>query len=494
MVKKTFIAHIKDILFLTIMVYLLIGCASRSSTPKTYNINETATILGPEFVYSATPTPTTQILPSRTLDLYRPDIVRATYAAEATQKAGVPASTPRPSSTPTLSPQQLCQPFPDNIRYLGSTDTLGYPAWTFQADCRGEKTYLRSPVGDMALFHYTALTGRFAYGSSDPNQSGLWVYDYWIELSEKWLDHQVIKAEWSPAKDIEGKQILAVLEEDGTLLVLSGPFQSKEIGKNVDFFSFSPTGDQIAYVKDEILYVVSIPDGQPRKLAEQVYGTPQWALEQNAIICPSSPIQIAKLDGSGLIIPEEMGYITKWVNHTEKGMQVLWGSDMRLLVFYTNDDLILSEVRVLHIYELSEDLHTIINNQFILGEFDAPFAWHIPGTSVMDASGTEISILPPDVLFNVEGRITAIEENTLGVELVGVSDSISRQFSTVTIDNQTCIYDKNGNNAFFGTLQKGMIITLTARPLHTNTLSLYAYRISILCDDKICYLSAEGRS
>ncbi|OGO15531.1 MAG: hypothetical protein A2Z14_17685 [Chloroflexi bacterium RBG_16_48_8] len=498
MVKRRYSNPDKMLLFVMLLVSVLVGCTTGKISNEESVMKASTQNVGAASFPTTTPTPTHQILPTRTLDLFQPDTVRATLAAEYTQIAGQPTSTPGPSPTPTLSPKQLCEPFPDNIQYLGSTQTLSYPAWVIQNQCKGEVTYSRSPVGDMVLFDYTPLTGRFAYGPPNHVESGLWVYDYWIGFSEKWWDGKVTSAKWSPIKDVEGIQKLAILQEDGTLFILSGPFQSSEIGKNVDYFSFSPAGDQIAFVKNEILYIVSVRAGQPRKLAEQVYGTPAWALEQNAIICPSSPIKIVKLDGSGLIIPEEMRYITKRAQSSEQVMQILWDGKSRLLVFHTSNPLNEPYTRTLYVYELSEDLRSIVNLQFLDGEFDAPFTWEIPGTTILDASGTEIRISPSSDIFTVEARITSIEDNRLGVEFVWAESkspvSFFYQFSNVLISDQTQILDTNGNITTLEALQKGMTMELTTRMLSPNTLSLFAYKIQILCEEGTCYLGIEGRS
>jgi len=167
MSKKAYFARTKGMLFLIMIVCILVGCAEKISSQETHNTNEIPTSSEQKSFPSATATPTEEILPKRTHDLDRPDTVRAADAADATQNAGRPTTTPKPSPTPTLSAKQLCQPFPDSIQYLGSTQTLGFPAWTIRGRCHGDVTYYRSPVGDMTLYDYTPLTGRFSFGSPD---------------------------------------------------------------------------------------------------------------------------------------------------------------------------------------------------------------------------------------------------------------------------------------------------------------------------------------
>jgi hypothetical protein len=268
MVKERFSRPDKILVFLMAFVSVLVGCTVGESTnDENIKLESTQTPKVTTFV-KMTPASTSQIPPTQTPYLSPFDTIRATYTAVVTQNTGDPTSTSKPSSIPTLSSQQLCQPFPDDIHYLGNTTFLGYPIWTLLATCKGKSAYIRSPVGEMTLFDYTALTGRFAYGSQEPNESGLWIYDYWINLSEKWLNDQITKAEWASIKNSEGIQFLVTLNQAGTLSVSSEPFQTTPIASDVTHFSISPRGDQVAYVKEHAIYVIPILGGQPRKLAD----------------------------------------------------------------------------------------------------------------------------------------------------------------------------------------------------------------------------------
>jgi hypothetical protein len=507
--KRIHLASKKNLLVLMLFVSVLVGCtvgetANQENVQVGIPQTHKAAILP-----TTTPTPIAQILPTRTLDLYRPDTVRATYAAEATQKADEPTDTPKPSSTPTLTPEQLCQPFPDDIQYIGSTQILGYPAWTLQADCSGERTYFRSPVGDMTLFDYTTLTGRFAYGPSDANQSGLWVYDYWIELSEKWLDTQVIKAEWAPVRNREGLQLLVTLATDGTLSVSSGPFQTNPIASEITHFSIAPDGERIAYVKGDILYVIPIQGGQPRKLAEGAKGTPLWTLEGNAIILPSSPIKITYLDGSNTFVPELRSWIKKRVGLLCDGRgncafasgyvigQFLWDEQSRLLVFYSNQQSDEKISRTIYVFELSEDLHWIENIQSFYGDFSKQMHWDILGESIIDPSGNRIEIGLPAESFSAEARILSIEDSTLMVEFIRNTQRslfIAQHLTRIHIDTHTQVIDSSGYRTDLGDVKPGMIIKFTARKLAPYTLSMFAYTIQITCDQEPCNLGIAGRS
>jgi hypothetical protein len=508
MLKRLLSTPANVLYLIPLLVSVLIGCTiaeTSSEEPGSHPLNQDVSELN---VQTNTPSPTLQITPTRTLDLFRPDTVRATYAAEATRKAAEPTSTPRSSSTPTLSPQQLCRPFADDIQYLGSTKILGYPAWTLQTDCKGERNYFRSPVGDMTLFDYTALTGRFAYGPADPKQSGLWVYDYWIELSEKWFDDHVIEAEWSPVKSPEDVQILVILNDSGTLFVLFGPFQTEPIASEVKHFSVSPQGDQVAYVKRNTLYVIPIRGGQSRKLAEGAFGTPRWAIAENSLIIPSSPIKIAFLDGSGAFIPLGASSITERIETLCDGKRscalssnieanhVLWDEKSHLLVFYAyeaNDE---ENFRTVYAYELSEDLRKIVNRQAVFGDFTNRIQWDTAGESIIDSAGNKATLGSPHEIFTVHAKIISVEETSIIAEFMWTNPwnthRYGHQFVHVRINDQSQIVDINGQLTTMDPLRPGMTIKLTARKLSPYTLSLFAYKILISCDLPPCYLGYEG--
>jgi hypothetical protein len=507
MVKNRFSNSDKILVFMMVLVSVLVGCTA-GETPNDGNISGEATQAHKEITFlTPTLTPTSRILPTRTLDLFRPDTIRATYAAKATQKASKPTPTPKSSSTVTLTPQERCQPFPDDIQYLGSTNTLGYPAWTLQANCRGEKTYFRSPVGDMTLLDYSALTGRFAYGSPNPNQKGLWVYDYWIEMSEKWSDSRVIKAEWSPVRNSDGFQPMAILDDNGTLSILLQPFQNNPIASKVCHFSIAPDGKRIAYVQGNTLYVVSIQGGQPRKWADGVNGTPIWDLSENAIILPSSPVKIAFLDGSDSFVPE----LKPWIknrgglicdssgNYAVSGDyevdRVLWDEQSHFLLFYDNQQRDGEISRAIHVYELSEDLHWVDNLQTIYGDFIGKIHWGVPGKSIIDSAGNVAEIGLPGEIFSVEARILNVEDSVLMVEFVRSprgSSTLTQHLTRVSVADQTQIIDTKGHLTHEGTIKRGMIIDITARKLSPYTLSMFAYTIQITCDQDPCYLGIEG--
>jgi len=510
MVHRRIFTPDKILFLLLFIASVLIGCSTFEGSNNKSVVNMSKDDIEAVSAITTTPTPTIEITPTRTLDLYRPDTVRATYAAEATQKAGRPTSTPKPSPSPTLNTKLLCQPFPESMRYLGSTQILGFPAWTIRGQCQGEKTHFRSPVGEMTLYDYTSLTGRFAYGPPDSSNDGLWVYDYWTELSEKWSDDAILQAEWSLLKNAQDIQQLGILSRNGTLYVASGPFQMETISENVSSFSIEPTGKRLAYVKEQVLYVVGMNGGQPRKLAEEVNGKPVWVRDGNAIIFPSSPIKIAYLDGSSSFTPQQLPSVLSRLEYLCEGKQnctfptkksadhLLWNETSNLLVFYSFPPSEEENYQHIYVYELSEDLRKIVNFQRIIGEFSGQIDWNIYGESLVDSDEQIVKLgLPPE--FHIAlARINTMSGNELGVEFTRIetmhTSDFSHHFTHVILTDEVKVYDKSGNETTIDAVTPGMTIQLTGRRISPYTLSLFADTIQIYCDQQPCYLGFEGRS
>ena len=105
---------------------------------------------------------------------------------------------------------------------------------------------------------------------------------------------------------------------------------------------------------------------------------------------------------------------------------------------------------------------------------------------------------PPPEIFFIHAKINSISDQELGVEFMWTNSwATSRcghQFSQVLVSDQTQIVDIIGVLATLDTSKSGMTIELTARRLYPYTLSLFAYKIQIYCDQTPCYLGYEGRS
>jgi hypothetical protein len=493
-----------------ILGLLTIGCAKLDIKTLEEAESQITVRTATEPLPTFTGTPTPQDLPSTTPDLPDLDTLQEGSFEEASRVDGASSEPPRPSPTPTLNSQQLCQPFPESLVYLGSTEILGYPAWTLRGRCQGEVTFFRSPVGNMRLFDYTSLTGRFVYGSPNSMVEGLWVYDYWTELSEKWSDDAILQAEWAQVRNTQDIHQMGILNIEGTLFVASGPFEMRTVSTGVSSFSIEPNGKRLAFVKNHVLYIVGMDGGQPRKLAEDVAGKPLWARDANAIIFPSSPIKIAQLDGSGSFTPQQNPSVLARVEYLCEGKlncsfptkqsidHLLWSEARNRLVFYPSPSSGDGSLRHIFVYELSEDLQRIINFQRILGEYAGQLTWDVYGESLVDSAGNEIEIGLSSEFFIEQARINYISGYEFGVEFATVDPEFTsyfgHHFSQVVLSDQVVILDKEGHVISLDSLTTGMTIKLKGRRLDPYTLSLFAYTIQVYCDQIPCYLGFEGRS
>ena len=105
---------------------------------------------------------------------------------------------------------------------------------------------------------------------------------------------------------------------------------------------------------------------------------------------------------------------------------------------------------------------------------------------------------PPLEIFFIHAKINSISDQELGVEFMWINSWATSQyrhhFSQALVSDQIQIVDNNGVLATLDTITSGMTIELTARRLSLYTLSLFAYKIQIYCDQIPCYLGYEGRS
>jgi Tol biopolymer transport system component len=280
----------------------------------------------------------------------------------------------------------------------------------------GQGAFEPSPIEIGLFWDYSAVSGRIAFAShfweagSDgkTSVSDLWVYDYDTGKSEMWWGDHVVRAAFSPVIDPNiSKPYLAVVLEDDSLALFTGPNEFKTLSSDFSgYFSWSPDGRQLAYMKDSGLFILSIHDGQTKQLTKALNNNidgmgwsgdkPIWAAEDQAIIYTKSPFEIARLDDSEAFTPRTAdGELPEG----ERANTMLWSPEKRILVVEI-EEMDLSRV---WIYELSPDLKTIITSDSFETEVASPVAaWWEPGESILLRNGQVWSIAQKEILLTIQ--------------------------------------------------------------------------------------------
>lgn len=327
----------------------------------------------------------------------------------------VPTTSPGPTSTPQTTPTSIPSNFPSLVwlpLFHGSESHDG-KVLTIRD---GQGAFEPSPVDIGLLWDYAPLTGRIAFAShfwqgsdlSTTSVSDLWVYDYDSGKSELWWGDHVVRAAFSPVIDPNtSKQHLAVVLEDDSLTLFTGPNEYKTFSSDFSgYFSWSPDGRQLAYMKDGGLFIISVDDGQVKQLTKAVNNNvdgmgwsgdkPVWATEHQSIIYTKSPFEIARLDDSEAFTPRTTdGNLPEG----ERANTMLWSPEKRILVVEIEE----MNFTKVWIYELSPDLKTIVTSDSFETEVASPVAaWWVPGESILLRNGEVWSISKKAILFTIQ--------------------------------------------------------------------------------------------
>lgn len=284
-------------------------------------------------------------------------------------------------------------------------------------------------------------------------------------------------------QNVGGVQPLAVLFDDGDLVITSSPTTAFTISEQIKFFSWSPLGDQIAYVKNNSLFLHSLNIGQPRKLAEKVTRKPVWALEQQAIIFSGPYIHIATLDGMGTFAPTIPN--GKPLSG-EKATSYLWNPDTYTLL--VRDEFAICTTPYCHdiadrycVYVLSADLKTVTEQYFweqATGEGLADIvAWRAAGKKAITKLGEIINIQPSDQLVTYKGILRYIYRNewTLIIETDGLREK------SISVNDLTQILDLQDKRIKFQNLEEGMNLLVYGREVF-NSHGILAEQIQIITE------------
>jgi len=379
-----------------------------------------------------------------------------------------PEMTPTEPPPPDLPGQ--CRPYPDQV-YPPSEDR--WLDGSFWVKCGGssEPISARSPVEGL-LWDYSNQTAKLLYGTEyipGPEDLDMWIGDYtlWIydfrtDISTKWIQGGVLEARWSPQVDSQGQHRLAVIMADGTVGLVSEPNQMTELAniKRYDAemdaccLAWSPSGDKLAYVKNEILYVIPTTPQEPRLLAENAYGRPVWVQNQELLLFPSSIIKVAMVDGSGPFIPQIPDGNRVWVLPER---DLLWDPENRTLVF---DEFHIAEMpyAITWTYTFSDDFKNVIE-QFSCERQDASYllSWYDQGNTVITSDGGLITVRPNSDLTTIEGVIDRIYQGRYTFWLE------NDPFSRFSVSLRAQLKDANGDKITILDLEEGLRVRVVGQ-------------------------------
>ncbi len=274
---------------------------------------------------------------------------------------------------------------PDLVWLPYSSGSYGNPVLTLQD---GEIVYEDEPDAIEAFFDYA--DGRMAFGmefwyAADNGLDAvtdLWIYDYAIGESELWLDGNVGRAAWSPAQDT-----LAVALHNGTvfdLVLMSGPDDWVILNKDIDpFYSWSPDGEQIAFVRDGELFITSLDGQESYSLTNDMYqesswvgDAPLWLSTYGLLAYADFPVTFVSLDG--VEVYEPISAEGDVMDVDKRPFQMLWSSSQQQLIMQYEGMFGPS----LQIFQFAEDIYTI-TEVFDLGEGYELVDWYEEGESII---------------------------------------------------------------------------------------------------------------
>jgi hypothetical protein len=237
----------------------------------------------------------------------------------------LPTVVPSPPSPPTPWPT-IVAPTPTNEPTLPdvpalvwlpyATGNFGQPVLMLDNETVTPQTL---PVEVEIFFDYNA--GWLAYGSyfweptaDQQSVTDLHLYNFATGEDAVWAE-QVGRAALTPLEMVAGPPSVAVAIHNGKgfdLILVRGPENRTVLVEDIDpYFSWSPDGSQIAYLRDNELFVTSVAaeSGSP-PIASGVYvgsgwigDAPLWLGDSGYLLYADAPFAIVVADGSESIVP-----------------------------------------------------------------------------------------------------------------------------------------------------------------------------------------------
>jgi hypothetical protein len=225
----------------------------------------------------------------------------------------------------------------------------------------------------------------------------LHIYYFATNSAQVWAEGNIGRAALSSANEISGQPNVAIAWHNGQgfdLVVKLGPDNNVPLVEDVDpYFSWSPDGSQIAYLRNNELFVTSAAgdSGNP-PIASGVYANsgwigdaPLWLGDTGYLLYADAPFTIVAVDGSETIVP--VG---------EDGAALQGPRPFAMLYAPTTNQLVTESEGMFGssviVYQLGDGFGTAVPTQQI---DDAQLAgWYEENESVIIVSGGEPTILP----------------------------------------------------------------------------------------------------
>lgn len=372
--------------FLLTLLFLLTACGADEEQPS--QSAPLATAVLPE-AEADEPEPTAELpAPAPTIapTAVPTTVLTATVEAATAVVAEEPAAVSEAEESAAPSADMVDRAgVPELVWLPYGSGSYGNPVLTVQD---GEIVYEEEPDAIEIFFDYAQ--GRIAFGmefwyTADNGLDAvtdLWVYDYAVGESERWLEGNVGRAEWSPEADV-----LAVALHNGTgfdLALMNGPQDWVVLNKDIDpFYSWSPDGEEIAFVRDGELFVTTLDGAESASLTSDTYkqsgwvgDAPLWLQDYGLLAYADFPVTFVSLDGVERYEPIAADGDVMDVN--KRPFQMLWSDSQQQLIMQY-EGMFGSSVQI---FQFADDIYTV-NEVFDLGEGNEIVGWYENDESII---------------------------------------------------------------------------------------------------------------
>ena len=287
-------------------------------------------------------------------------------------------------------------PWPTLFYIPFSFGNFGEPILSLQD---GSVTYTESPIEIETFFEYDPIGGQILYGSRfwEPAENNtdsvtdLLVYSYQTERAETIYDGNVGRAAWAipsaaDQADPPGVRFVVALHNGVDFdLILYEDGGEREIDEAISpFFSYHAESDQVAYVKDEQLFVADLAGREIEEtMATGVYAesgwvgdAPTWGTDElgQFLIYADNPISIVRLGRSApSFSPTNLDQSPL---EEFRPLQMLWSASLNQLIVV--EDGFGQSVRV---YLLAEDL-SFVEDSYLLESVELA-GWYQDDRSIL---------------------------------------------------------------------------------------------------------------